>query len=728
MAVVQWGDSFGIALVWGVSELVSDLVRGNQLLRSGKLEEAVDAYQKAIAHHPDFHWSHFKLGEAYEQSENWTNAVAAYQKAIALHPDFHWFHYKLAEAYEQLGDDEEAIIAYRQAIKLNSKCSWFNYQLGMRLVQSGQVELAITVFNTGLKLKPADYKYYQELRNILVQKGVREKAITNYQKGIDINHNSVQLQSSLAFAIEPRLTRHDGINLDVNLALNKPTAQSSVYQPEVYGYDYQGACNGKKTGKFGFHTCQENQPWWQIDLQSIYQLTQIKIYNRISFEKRASALNILLSQDALNWELCYSNDSENIFGGIEGKPLIVYLQGQVTRFVRLQLREIGTLHLDEVEIYGIPVELDSSHLNYNPDENTLYTSFYGEDNFPSPIPIIQGIVARRNDGLGTRLMSILSARYACEYLGCNLYASWPRIVSRYYSSNILNINSCSEIFEGGKVFQDIDVPWINEEGLSKLNTKSLSNLNTGFKRKGCFFVLNKKQIETISQCQFLVWDQPWAIVPYGDTLQRVSLKVKDYWKKINWHHQIIAQIQKFKNQINFRPYLVVHIRRGDIIQRLLYDNIPTLNKDMPTIFRRFLPIKTAVSFVCESGFKDVVVCSECNKATLRLVDQVKQKNHQINCYITSEFTQSLSETQAAAYDLIIMSDGAKILTSLGSTFSTCAEFVSNTYRCKPIADWENTDWNNMADELIEYIDENDNEMTDERKSLVYLFISKYAQR
>ncbi|MEI2419537.1 hypothetical protein V6O07_04630 [Arthrospira platensis SPKY2] len=43
------GHSFGIALVWGVSKLVSDLVKGNQLLRSGKLEEAVAAYQKTIA-------------------------------------------------------------------------------------------------------------------------------------------------------------------------------------------------------------------------------------------------------------------------------------------------------------------------------------------------------------------------------------------------------------------------------------------------------------------------------------------------------------------------------------------------------------------------------------------------------------------------------------------------------------------------------------------------------
>ncbi|MDT9198027.1 hypothetical protein [Limnospira sp. PMC 1042.18] len=43
------GDSSAIALVYGVSKLVSDLVRGNQLLRSGKLEEAVDGFQKAIA-------------------------------------------------------------------------------------------------------------------------------------------------------------------------------------------------------------------------------------------------------------------------------------------------------------------------------------------------------------------------------------------------------------------------------------------------------------------------------------------------------------------------------------------------------------------------------------------------------------------------------------------------------------------------------------------------------
>ncbi|MDV7399729.1 tetratricopeptide repeat protein, partial [Arthrospira platensis SPKY1] len=45
----------------------SDFSQGNKLLRSNRLEEAVAAYQKAIALHPNFHWSHYKLGEALEQ-------------------------------------------------------------------------------------------------------------------------------------------------------------------------------------------------------------------------------------------------------------------------------------------------------------------------------------------------------------------------------------------------------------------------------------------------------------------------------------------------------------------------------------------------------------------------------------------------------------------------------------------------------------------------------------
>ncbi|MDY7005638.1 MAG: discoidin domain-containing protein [Cyanobacteriota bacterium] len=510
---------------------------------------------------------------------------------------------------------------------------------------------------------------------------------------------------------------------NVNVALNKPTAQSSVYQPENYGYDPHGACNGQKSGKFGFSTCKEYQPWWQIDLQTTYKLSEIKIYNRMDCcQERALTLNILLSQDALNWELFYSNGKDNVFGGIDGKPLVVNIQEKIARFIRLQLRENDYLHLDEVEIYGLPLHADSSEFIYLEDETTLCTNFYNQVCLPSPPPAIKMVVSRRVDGLGTRLMSILSARYVCEYFGCNMSVTWPNIGSRYYSSDILQSDSIAEIFEEGKIFKDVNVPLLTEEEFSKLNTKSLSLLRQVFKGTGGFFFLNKNQTENLSQCEFITYDDPWGIVPYGVRHKEVSLKIKNYWKKLNWHQSIVNSIKSFENKINDRPYVVVHIRRGDIINRLLYDSLPALNEGMRAIFGRFLPIATAIKLILDSGFKDVVVCSECDQSTQRVVDEVKRENNAINFYVTSELTQSLSETQAATYDLIIMSAASKILTSSSSSFSICAEFSGNTYRVKA-----STDWENIARELIAYLDNNDNEMTNERKSLVYLHISKSIQ-
>lgn len=167
-----------------------------------------------------------------------------------------------------------------------------------------------------------------------------------------------------------------------NIALNKPTTQSSIHNPKKY--HPHGACNGKKTGEVGFHTKKEKQPWWLIDLQGSYQLSEIKVYNRINLEERASTLDIFLSQDALNWHLCFSNPKDNVFGGIEGEPLKVSLQGEVARFVRLQLREHECLHLDEVEVYGIPVKPNDASLG-SKNDGSPYVDFEAQSNLqPSP--------------------------------------------------------------------------------------------------------------------------------------------------------------------------------------------------------------------------------------------------------------------------------------------------------------------------------------------------------
>jgi hypothetical protein len=135
-----------------------------------------------------------------------------------------------------------------------------------------------------------------------------------------------------------------------NLALNQPAKQSSTSrwsQPN----DAKGAVDGVKNGSFGFHTAEEPNPWWQVDLGAAKPITEVRVFNRLDYNpERARTLQVFVSNDGKNWTRLFANDG-TIFGGADGHPLKIMFKGTTARFVRLQLAETTYFHLDEVEIY-----------------------------------------------------------------------------------------------------------------------------------------------------------------------------------------------------------------------------------------------------------------------------------------------------------------------------------------------------------------------------------------
>lgn len=147
--------------------------------------------------------------------------------------------------------------------------------------------------------------------------------------------------------------------LSANLALNKPCSQSSTSQWS-HGNDAQGAVDGMINGSFGFHTAQEANPWWQVDIGALYLLTEIRIYNRIDCcAERARSIEVLISPDGRAWQSAYVHNG-TIFGGKDGHPLVVSVAGIRARFVRLRLNITEYLHLDEVEVNGFTTEDQTS--------------------------------------------------------------------------------------------------------------------------------------------------------------------------------------------------------------------------------------------------------------------------------------------------------------------------------------------------------------------------------
>ncbi|MGU3421240.1 discoidin domain-containing protein [Methylobacterium sp. D54C] len=151
----------------------------------------------------------------------------------------------------------------------------------------------------------------------------------------------------------------NNVLLRPNVALGKQATQSSL---SIYSTEQgaAGGVSGTRSGRFGFHTDEEQDPWWMVDLGKPHQIDGCLIFNRMDgASTRADTLQVLTSLDGNDWTLRYLHSGRPTFGGIvpyDGEPpLLLDMSGITARFIRLRLSAFTALHLDEVEVYGRPI-------------------------------------------------------------------------------------------------------------------------------------------------------------------------------------------------------------------------------------------------------------------------------------------------------------------------------------------------------------------------------------
>ena len=130
----------------------------------------------------------------------------------------------------------------------------------------------------------------------------------------------------------------------VNLARGKPTEQSSTYSGQ---YPASNGVDGQKNDSSMFHTNNDMNAWWQVDLQGNYAISYIMLYNRTGCcTERERTVQVMLSQNGSNWQTIFANN------GSDFRELRVEAHGRRARYVRVQLAERNYFHLQEVEVYG----------------------------------------------------------------------------------------------------------------------------------------------------------------------------------------------------------------------------------------------------------------------------------------------------------------------------------------------------------------------------------------
>ena len=136
-----------------------------------------------------------------------------------------------------------------------------------------------------------------------------------------------------------------------NAAIGKDASQSSL-SPWSSEMGARGVLLDEIPLNFGFHTNEDEHPWWELGLDQCFPIAAIVIYNRVDgFQEKARTMSVEISTDAEEWTTIHSG-LVHFGSGTQYPPLVLPLQGQVSaRYLRLALHERSYFHLAKVEVW-----------------------------------------------------------------------------------------------------------------------------------------------------------------------------------------------------------------------------------------------------------------------------------------------------------------------------------------------------------------------------------------
>jgi len=152
--------------------------RGVFLERVGRLEDAIQATEKAARLNPRFVLAHANLVTLYGRAGNFQKAEEEYRAVMALNPDqFPKAHYDYGVLLMAKGERREAEKAFRRSIQIDPSFAQAHNNLGYLLEQEGELAEAMAEYRKAIESVPGDRQAHFNLGRILANQGENQEAI-----------------------------------------------------------------------------------------------------------------------------------------------------------------------------------------------------------------------------------------------------------------------------------------------------------------------------------------------------------------------------------------------------------------------------------------------------------------------------------------------------------------------------------------------------------------------
>ena len=170
--------------------------RGNESLGKGRLDEAVQCYQQALALAPDDVGALINLGFVFTELQRFAEARPLLEKAVLIDPSQDDAFYLMASVDRQGGRTDKAIENLRTALALKPNFTACRLDLCQLLFERGERDTARQCVEAGIAIDPDSADLHYCLGNLRLAAGVGDKAAASFASTIAIapTHDAARRQ------------------------------------------------------------------------------------------------------------------------------------------------------------------------------------------------------------------------------------------------------------------------------------------------------------------------------------------------------------------------------------------------------------------------------------------------------------------------------------------------------------------------------------------------------
>jgi Flp pilus assembly protein TadD len=161
--------------------LIAEVNHGNELLKEGKVAEAVEVLTEVARGNPENEDVHYNLGLALARQGKTEDAIKEYKEALRIFPSYVEAHNNLGNALMRSGRIEEAIPHFEQSVKIMPDYAAAHNNLGTALQKVGRTEDAFAQFQQAVKFNPDYWEAHFNVATSWLQQGRPKEALTELE-------------------------------------------------------------------------------------------------------------------------------------------------------------------------------------------------------------------------------------------------------------------------------------------------------------------------------------------------------------------------------------------------------------------------------------------------------------------------------------------------------------------------------------------------------------------